>query len=96
MTGCSRREFVPHCPQVLWEQRGYLHFQPSSCWSKEDTFTFNQAVVGAKRTPSLSSSNCKVLFKEISMGDNIRHFARPYPLRKSESEEKAEKRQVSL
>jgi len=59
--------------------------------------------VEAKRVPPLSSN--AVIAKLLNIvqgdvkkntGDNIRHFARPYPLWKSKSVEKTEKGQVSL
>lgn len=59
--------------------------------------------VEAKRVPPLSSNAVIVKLLDIvqgnvnrNTGDNIRHFARPYPLWKSESVKKTEKRQVSL
>ena len=59
--------------------------------------------VEAKRVPPLSSSAVIVKLSDIvqenvnrNTGDNIRHFARPYPLWKSERTKKIEKRQVSL
>jgi hypothetical protein len=59
--------------------------------------------VEVKRVSPLSSDAVIVKLLDIvqgnvnrNTGDNIRHFARPYPLWKSESVEKTEKRQVSL
>jgi len=59
--------------------------------------------VEAKRIPPLSSNAVIVKLLNIFQGnvnrntaDKIRHFARPYPLWKSESVEETEKRQVSL
>ena len=59
--------------------------------------------VEAKRVLPLSSNAVIVKLLNIvqgnvnrNTGDNIRHFARPYPLWKSESIEKTGKRQVSL
>lgn len=59
--------------------------------------------VEAKRVPPLLSSVVIVKLSDIvqgnvnrNTGDNIRHFARPHPLWKSESAEKTERRQVSL
>jgi len=59
--------------------------------------------VEAKRVPHLSSNAVIAKLLNIvqgnvnrNIGDNIIHFARPYPLWKSESIEKTEKRQVSL
>ena len=59
--------------------------------------------VAAKRVLPLLSSAVIVKLSDIvqrnvnrNTGDNIGHFARPYPLWKSESAEKTEKRQVSL
>lgn len=56
-----------------------------------------------KKVPPLSSSVVIVELSAIvqgnvnrNTGDNIRHFARPYPLWKSENTEKTERRQVSL
>ena len=59
--------------------------------------------VEAKRVPPLSSN--AVIVKLLNTvqgnvnrntGDNIRHFATPYPLWKSESVEKRERIRVSL
>ena len=59
--------------------------------------------VEAKRIPPLTSN--AVILKLLDVvqgdvnrnnGDSIRHFARPYPIRKSESVEKREKMLVSL
>ena len=59
--------------------------------------------VEAERVPPLSSNGVIVKLLDIiqgnvnrSSGDNIRYFARPYLLWKSESVEKREKMQVSL
>lgn len=59
--------------------------------------------VEAKRVPPLLNSAVVVKLSDIvqgnvkrNTGDIIRHFARPYPLWKSESTEKTEKRQESL
>ena len=59
--------------------------------------------VEAKRVPPLLSSVVIVKLSDIvqgnvnrNTGDNIRHFARPYPLWKSENAKKTERRQVSL
>ena len=59
--------------------------------------------VGAKRVPPLSSNAIIVkLLNTVegnvnrNTGDNIRHFARPCSLWKSESVEKRERIQVSL
>ena len=53
--------------------------------------------VEAKRVPLLSSNGVIVKLLDIvqenvnrNTGDNIRHFARPYPLWKSESVDKRE------
>ena len=63
----------------------------------------SEGSVEAKRVPPLSSSVVIVKLSAIvqgnvnrNTGDNIRHFARPYPLWKSENAEKTERRQVSL
>jgi len=59
--------------------------------------------VETKRVPPLSSSVVIVKLSDIvrgnvnrNAGDNIRRFAKPYPLWKSESADKTERRQVSL
>ena len=61
--------------------------------------------VETKRVPPLSSSVVIVKAKlsdivqgnvNRNTGDNIRHFARPYLLWKSESAEKTERRQMPL
>ena len=59
--------------------------------------------VKAERVPPLSSSVAIVKLLDIvqgnvnrNTGDNTRRFARSYPLLKSKSAEKTEKRQVSL
>ena len=59
--------------------------------------------VESERVPPLSSNAVIVKLLDIvqgdvnsNTGDNIRHFARPYPLWKSESVEKGEKMLVSL
>ena len=63
----------------------------------------SEGSVEAKRVPPLSSSVVILKLSAIvqgnvnrNTGDNIRHFARPYPLWKSENAEKKERRQVSL
>ena len=65
--------------------------------------TMSAGFVEAKRVPPLSSNAVIIKLLNIvqgnvnrSTGDNIRHFARPYFLWKSNSVEKTEKRQVSL
>jgi len=59
--------------------------------------------VEAKRVPLLSSSVVIVKLSDVvqgnvnrNTGDNIRRFARPYPLWKSKSAKRTERRQVSL
>ena len=59
--------------------------------------------VEAKRVPPFSNNVVIVKLLDIvqtnvnrNTGDNIRHFASPYPLWKSESVEKKDKLQVSL
>jgi len=59
--------------------------------------------VEAKRVPPLSSSVVIVKLSNVvqrnvnrNTGDNIRRFARPYPLWKNKSAKRTERRQVSL
>ena len=97
----STDHFARGCRRV--SRNGHRLRQRDRVQSERTRPTMSANSVERKRVLALSSKAIVVKLLDIvqgnvnrNTGDNIRHFARPYPLWKSESVEKTEKTQVSL